>query len=86
LNSIPPELLSILRCPLDGSPLAVASAEQLARLNQAIAEGRVRDRADRKVERTIEAGLVRADGLLLYPIEEGIVRLLADGAIPVPQA
>ena len=66
------ELLDILVCP-----------DLLALLNQAIAAGDVVNRGGTAVESTIEEGLVRDDGLLLYPIRDDIPIMLIDEAIPL---
>jgi uncharacterized protein YbaR (Trm112 family) len=54
-------------------------------LNHAIAEGKLKNRGGAEVERRIEAGLVRADGRMLYPIFAGIPNMLMDEAIPLDQ-
>jgi len=79
------ELLSILVCPTDRTPLRMADQQTLTRLNRAIAAGRVRNQAGRPVEQPLAGGLVRADGALLYPIVDEIPVLLADEAIPLGQ-
>lgn len=77
------ELLALLRCPQTRQTLSMASTEQLARVEGARATGRLRDYAGRAVEETVVAGLVRADGALLYPIRDGIPVLLLDDALPL---
>ena len=79
------ELLRILVCPKDHSPLSVADAELLARLNQAIAAAKVKNLAGRAVTEPLAGGLVRQDKTLLYPIVDDIPVLLADEAIPLDQ-
>jgi len=79
------KLLSILTCPTDHSPLHLAGDQLIARVNRAIAAGRVKNQAGRPVERPIEGGLLRADKTLLYPILDGIPVLLADEAIAMSQ-
>ncbi|MEX0678883.1 MAG: Trm112 family protein [Pirellulales bacterium] len=82
---IRPELLKILVCPENRSPLDLASSELLAKINRAVAAGRLTNKAGRKVEKPLDGGLVRADRAVLYPIVDEIPMLLVDEAIPLDQ-
>ena len=79
------ELLGILVCPRDRTPLSLADAELLARLNRAIAAAQVKNLGGRAVTEPLAGGLVRQDKALLYPIVDDIPVLLADEAIPLDQ-
>jgi uncharacterized protein YbaR (Trm112 family) len=79
------ELLDILVCPDDRTPLHEADAALVERLNRAIAAGRIVNRAGSRVERALAGGLVRQDGTLLYPMTEGFPIMLTDEAIPLAQ-
>ena len=78
---IDPELLSMLRCPVEGRQLELANSELVAALNVAIERGEVRDRLDQKVVEPIDGGLVASGGDRLYPIRCRIPVLVADEAI-----
>jgi uncharacterized protein len=80
------DLLKILVCPDDQSPLMPAENELIVRLNRAIALGQVTNRAGQKVEHRLSGGLLRADQTLLYPIVNDIPMMLVDEAIPLDQA
>ena len=79
------ELLDMLVCPEDRTPLSVADEGMLAKLNEAIAAGQVESRGGQPVQEPLKAGLVRQDGKVLYPIIDGIPVLLADEAILLEQ-
>lgn len=76
------ELLDILVCPETKQPLRLADEEFIARLNSAISAGSVENRAGVAVRAPLEAGLLRQDGELLYPIRDDIPIMLLDEAIP----
>lgn len=80
---ITPELLALLRCPQTKQALSLASASQLAQVETTRVAGHLRDQAGRTVKEPISAGLVRADGALLYPIRDGIPVLLLEDALPL---
>ncbi len=74
------EVLQLLCCPETRQPVTPAGAELLASLNARIAAGTLKNRAGAVVTDAIEAGLVRADGKVLYPIRDGIpVMLIEEG-------
>ncbi|MBN2021189.1 MAG: Trm112 family protein [Pirellulales bacterium] len=79
------QLLDLLVCPENQTPLAVADEALLARLNHAIGRGLVKNRAGQRVNDTIKEGLVREDRTLLYPVMDGIPVMLVDEAIPLDQ-
>lgn len=78
-----PELLEILVCPETKEPVRLADAPLLDRLNRAIAENRLSTRSGELVKERIEAGLVREDGRILYPVRDDIPVMLIDEAIPL---
>lgn len=80
-----PELLSLLACPETRQPLQLGDSDLLSRLNAAIAEGKLRNRANCQLTNPLEAILVREDGKFGYPVWDGIPTLLIDEAIPLDQ-
>jgi uncharacterized protein YbaR (Trm112 family) len=79
------QLLDILACPETREPLHLADDALLAELNGAIAAGRIVNKAGEAVEAPLEAGLLRQDRLVLYPIVDDIPVLLPNAAISLEQ-
>ena len=82
---IDPLLLPLLCCPLSRQPLAFAPPELLARLEAQRAAGTLRNRAGRLLAERIEAGLVRADGAVFFPVCAGIPLLVAEESVALSQ-
>jgi len=75
------ELLAILACPETHQPLAEADAALLSGVNARIAAGGVKNVGGAEVTDALEAGLVREDGAIVYPVRDGIPVLLVDEGI-----
>ncbi len=82
---VDPELLSILVCPENKTPVAEADADLLAKANAAIEAGTLKNRAGEKVEERIDGGLIREDRQFMYPVRDDIPIMLIDEAIPLDQ-
>jgi uncharacterized protein YbaR (Trm112 family) len=78
------ELLELLACPETKEPVALADADLIRRVNDAIRAGRITNRAGEAVREPIDGGLVRRDQRFLYPIRDDIPVMLVDEAIPLP--
>jgi uncharacterized protein YbaR (Trm112 family) len=79
------EFIAMLRCPENRTPLALADAALVRRLNAAIRAGRLRNRGDQPVVEPLDGGLIRQDNAIVYPIVRDIPVLLADEGIPLEQ-
>ena len=55
------------------------------RINQAIADRRLKNVGGQLLETSLEGGLVSSAARLLYPVLDGIPVLLVDEAIPLDQ-
>lgn len=75
------ELIELLVCPETKQSLRAADSDVLTRVNEAVAEGRVRNRGGIPVSAPLSAALVREDGRLLYPVREDIPIMLLDESI-----
>jgi uncharacterized protein YbaR (Trm112 family) len=76
-----PELLEILVCPETKQPVREAGPDVIARLNQEIAAGRLRNRGGEVVAKPLTEGLVREDGKVLYPVDDGIPVMLIEESL-----
>jgi uncharacterized protein YbaR (Trm112 family) len=77
------ELLDILACPEDKTPVKLADQALIDEINLRIGTGDLKNRGGQTLEKTIDGGLIREDGAYLYPIEDDIPIMLIDEAIPL---
>ncbi|MDA0709862.1 MAG: hypothetical protein O3B73_06610 [bacterium] len=77
------ELLDILACPENKTPVSLADQTLVDKINAAIEKGSVENRGGQKIGKKIDGGLVREDRAFLYPIEDDIPIMLIDEAIPL---
>lgn len=78
---IRPELLEILRCPETHQRLSVAPADMIAKLNARIRAGQLTNRVGKTLTDAIEAGLLREDRRVIYPIRGELPILLIAEAL-----
>lgn len=77
------DLIKILVCPETHQPVKPAPAAVLADLKERVRRGTLKDKGGEPVERELEEGLVREDGRIVYPVIDGIPRMLVERGIPV---
>ena len=75
------ELVEILVCPETKQPVALAAPEVLDSLNAQIRAGSLRNRGGQSVTSELAEGLVRDDGKILYPVDDGIPVMLIEESI-----
>lgn len=79
------DLLDILVCPENKTPVTVADDATVAKANERIADGSLTNRGGEKIAEPIDGGLIREDGAYMYPVREDIPIMLIDEAIPMDQ-
>ena len=75
------DLIAILVCPDSSQPVRLADADVIARLNAAVDAGTLRTRGGAAVSKHLQEGLIREDGKVLYPVEDGIPVMLTEDSI-----
>lgn len=69
-------LLDIICCPVTHKGLSLARADELARINDAIAAGELQNRNGERITGSLQEALITDDGKFLYPVRDGIPVLL----------
>ena len=75
------QFIALLRCPETRARLSAAEPGLVARLNLAIAAGTLKNKAGQPVSKSLDGGLIREDGAVVYPIQNDIPILLTDEGI-----
>ena len=78
------EWISILKCPLTGNDLRIASAQELATLNESISAGTALQGDGAPMQTRLDAALCAIDGSYIYPIVGDILILIKDKALVGP--
>lgn len=65
----------MLRCPETHQVLHLVSAAQLKRINTQISKGQLHNQQSTLVDEPIDGGLLRHDGLVVYPMRQGVYNL-----------
>ena len=79
------ELLEILACPENKTPVHVAEDSIIKKINERIEKKNISNRGGKVIETPIDGGLICEDGAFLYPIDDGIPIMLIDEAIPLSE-
>jgi uncharacterized protein YbaR (Trm112 family) len=82
---VDPELLKILVCPENKTPVALADDDLIGKINSAITAGSLKNRGGDVITEEVDGGLVREDQAYLYMIRDDIPIMLIDEAIPIDQ-
>jgi uncharacterized protein YbaR (Trm112 family) len=77
------DLLAILCCPDTKLEVSLADEALIARLNDAVGRGALKNKVGKPVVEPLDGGLVRSDRKILYPIRENIPVMLIEEGIPL---
>lgn len=76
-------LLKILCCPETHQPVAEAETALVAKLNEGVSAGTLKNRSGKPVADKLDGALVRSDRTVAYPIRNRIPIMLVEEAIPL---
>lgn len=82
-NTLDPQLLAILCCPETKQEVSLLDQAGINKLNQKIDAGELQNVGGSAVKEKLEAGLLRADNTIVYPIRDAIPIMLIDEGIGV---
>lgn len=83
MSLIDPGLLKILCCPETHQPVTEADAALVAKLNESVAAGALKNRVGKIVGEKLDGALIRSDRAVAYPIRNRIPIMLVEEAIPL---
>src|ERR1041385_1993889 len=81
--NIDKDLLAILCCPDTKQDVSLADEALIAKLNESVRRGQLKNKANKPVTEPLDGGLIRGDRKILYPIREDIPVLLIEEGIPL---
>jgi uncharacterized protein len=81
--NIDKDLLAILCCPDTKQDVSLADEALIAKLNEAVSRGQLKNKANKPISEPLDGGLIRADRKMLYPIREDIPVMLIEEGIPL---
>ena len=81
--NIDKDLLAILCCPDTKQDVSLADGSLIAKLNEAVSLGQLKNKANKPITEPLDGGLIRSDRKILYPIREDIPVMLIEEGIPL---
>ena len=81
MAQVAPDLVDILVCPETKQTVRLATAAELASTNEKIRAGTLRSRGGEAVKTELAEGLIRSDGKVLYPVDDGIPVMLVEESV-----
>jgi uncharacterized protein YbaR (Trm112 family) len=65
--------------------VSLADEALIAKLNEAVSLGQLKNKASKPVTEPLDGGLIRSDRKMLYPIREDIPVMLIEEGIPLEE-
>ena len=84
-GTIAADLLAILCCPETKQELSLLAPDIVDRLNQRIAKGELTTKGGQPVKESIDGGLLRKDGTMVYPVRDQIPIMLIEEGVLIAQ-
>jgi uncharacterized protein YbaR (Trm112 family) len=75
------DLVDILVCPESKQKVRLATSAELDGINDKIRAGTLRNRGGDPVKAEMVEALIREDGRILYPVEDGIPVMLVEESV-----
>lgn len=85
MSVLTPQALELIRCPVTRSRLTPGDEALLQALNQRITDGQLVNRIGQAVTDPVEAVMVNADGDVACAVRQGIVQLIGDETLVIPE-
>ncbi len=86
MSELDADVLALMRCPVTQTTLHHGSDALLQGLNQAIEAQTLTNRIGQTVTESIEGVLVNESGEIALAIRSGIIQLIADESLAVPES
>src|SRR5215813_13666448 len=83
--NIDKDLIAILFCHETNQAVHPADEAVIGKLNEAVKQGKLKNKAQMGVTESLDGGLIRADRKIVYPIREDIPVMLIEEGIPLEQ-
>jgi uncharacterized protein YbaR (Trm112 family) len=81
MPQVAPDLVEILVCPETKQTVRLATAAELSSVNEKVRAGTLRSRGGEAVKSELVEALIRADGKILYPVDDGIPVMLVEDSV-----
>lgn len=86
MSELDADVLALMRCPVTQTALRHGSAELVQGLNQAIEAQTLTNRIGQTVSGTMDGVLVNESGAIALAIRSGIIQLIADESVVIPES